>query len=103
MPVTSLFLLAFMAFANYRIVRFLILDSLIEESRMDMLHWLAARGTAHLWARKGYELATCPYCLSVWTGTGVFLATWAATPLPLPLLQLVALWGATMTIWAATE
>jgi hypothetical protein len=100
MRVTTLVLVAVLALANYRIVRFLIADSLIDEPRVAVLRWLAAGGPLR---HKLYELATCPYCLSVWTGAAVFALTWAATPIELPLLALSATWGATMVVWRIVE
>ena len=97
---STLTLIIVLALANYRIVRFLIADSLTDEPRVAVLRWLAAGGA---FRHKLYELATCPYCLSVWTGAAVFLAAWAATPIELPLLALAATWGATMVVWRIVE
>lgn len=100
MRLTTLVLVAVLALANYRVTRFLIADSLIDEPRVAVLRWFAAGGPLR---HKLYELATCPYCLSVWTGTAIFLLTWAATPIELPLLVLAAAWGATMVVWRIVE
>lgn len=100
MRVTTLVLIAALGLANYRAVRFLIADSLIDEPRVAVLRWLAAGGP---FRHKLYELATCPYCLSVWTGAAIFALTWVAAPVELPLLVLAAVWGATMVVWRIVE
>lgn len=54
------------AVAVYRIVRFIQRDSLIETQR----EWVINR-YGHL---KITELATCPWCLSIWVAAGVVTA-----------------------------
>jgi Protein of unknown function (DUF1360) len=85
--VTAVILLSLAAF---RITRFILEDSLIEEPR----DWLKRRvqgkvadqRSLALWRRKVLELLECPWCMSVWISAGtVVLAsfTWNAPRPPL--------------------
>lgn len=92
-----------LAFAAYRIGRFVALDTLIEGTRDKVMMWLATRGS--LWAEKLSELLGCPWCITIWTGAGV-TAYWAAiTEWPgwwFPLYWL-AVSGAAVLIWTVVD
>ncbi len=94
-------IIAVLSLATYRITRFAILDSLVEEPRTAVLRWLTSkpgvvRGKAH-------DLLTCPYCLSVWVAAALTASVASLIDTPLPLLVWLAASGGTMTVWRFVE
>lgn len=107
-------LILVLGLVTYRVTRFIILDSLIENVRARAFEWLlsplepAQRETVmelhedaplqelSMWRRKLYQLLSCPFCISVWVGAGaVFLTDWlTAFDVRLP----VWTWLATSTV-----
>lgn len=74
-PVTFLVL----ALTTYRITRFAILDTLIDEPRDAVHSWLLRvddDGDIPMWRFKLQDLLSCPYCLSVWVAAAV-VAFWS--------------------------
>jgi hypothetical protein len=88
-----LVLVLFLGFTTYRVTRFVVLDSLIENVRSAFYEWLlsplteAQRETVlelhedaplqllPMWRRKLYHLFSCPFCISVWVAGGAVILT----------------------------
>lgn len=66
-------LLTFMilAFAAFRVTRFLVFDSLFSHTRQRILVWLANRKLSVL-NHKALELITCTWCVGFWITLGVY-------------------------------
>lgn len=101
-----LFVSIALAFVVYRITRFLIEDTLLEEPR----YWLErkVRGSTippkSGLRKKLLALMECPYCVSVWVAAGtVALATLTGVDVPHPFWTWLVACGITMTIWKHTE
>lgn len=65
----SLVMLLVMSAATYRIARFMVLDTLIQDPREKFVDWLA--GHPNRWTLKLQELVTCPYCITIWVSAAV--------------------------------
>jgi hypothetical protein len=64
--VTSLLITAVLfSFAIWRITRFLLRDSMFEETRFKVENYFGSRSDK-LFHRKMNELVSCPWCVSVW-------------------------------------
>lgn len=65
-----------LAFASYRITRFLVIDSLIEGSRHKLYAFLSNRadknGPLHLIWSKLFELSSCTWCAGWWLSLGLY-------------------------------
>lgn len=95
-----------MSLTAYRATRFIIEDDLIEKPRTKLKFKILApeAGVPKSPFRvKVVDLLECPYCMSVWVTAGVFLATWAFTPIALPALSWGATCGAVMAWWRLIE
>lgn len=57
--------------ATYRVARFLILDTLIENLRIRVHTWLTNPESISVTRLKVAELITCPWCLTVWVALAV--------------------------------
>lgn len=96
------------AFAAFRVTRFLIEDSLIEEPR----EWIRRKLIGHptgapmpVWRRKLLELIECPWCMSVWVSAATVLLgslLWDA-PRPPLLVEWVVVCGMSIAIYMAVE
>jgi hypothetical protein len=69
--VLDLLTFVILAFATYRIARFLVLDTLIDGPRDKFHDWLTKPESLSVWRLKLAELLTCPYCITVWVAAGV--------------------------------
>lgn len=88
-----LILTVILGLVAYRVGRFLLLDTLIDEPRDKAMGWLEIREGVG-W-RKLEELFRCPWCITIWTAAGATAATTAFMSVPLP----VWVWLAAAT-WA---
>lgn len=74
---------AILAFATYRVTRFIGLDTMFEDTRDIFVHWLDVRrrNATNRWARllyrKTHDLIVCAFCVSFWVAVS-WLAFWAA-------------------------
>lgn len=63
----------------WRVTRFILLDSLIHGYRKKLLGWLDQPRPGHpwrdYWADKAWQLATCPWCMSIWVSAGFIVIT----------------------------
>lgn len=68
-------LVAVVGLVVYRVTRFIVLDTLIEEPRDAVMNWLISR--KGWWGPKLGQLLGCPWCVSVWVSAGaVALTVW---------------------------
>lgn len=95
-----------LAFAVYRITRFLIHDTLIEKQRLWVYRKIAkavpAEGGGYRIPEgrtKLLELLQCPWCLSIWIAAGTVFAASRRRSIPLPVIYFPALGGAAVYIW----
>jgi hypothetical protein len=111
--------------ATYRIARFIVLDSLWDDSRNRLLDWLTTgvgiegesrplnnRTEPEQWRqlpfvrRKTAELLGCPWCVSLWIAGGVLFVYWLITddhgPVP-GFLYWPALSAGALTFWAIAD
>lgn len=97
-------LLVLFSLVVWRVVRFLLRDSLIEHQRQwlygkligDMTHQSALRD-------KIYELLDCPYCLSIWCSAAVVAVADRYTSVPLPVYMWPAASAGCMIVWRIVE
>lgn len=94
-------ILVLLALATYRVTRFAIHDTLIDEPRTAVLRWLASK--PGIVRSKLHDLATCPYCLSVWVAGALTAATAQVATVQLPLLMWLAVAGGAMVAWRFVE
>lgn len=72
---TSLFIpWVLFSFAIWRVTRFLLRDSMFEDTRFKIEHYFGSRSNK-LFHRKMNELVSCPWCVSVWV-TFVTVGLW---------------------------
>jgi hypothetical protein len=91
-----------LSLAVYRITRFVIDDTLIEEPR-DWLRKKLVEGKSTTVRTKILDLMECPYCVSVWVAAGaVLLASWTWT-VPEPFWSWLAVCGGAMIVWRIVE
>lgn len=86
--VTLTILCLLLSFAVYRVTYFLLVDSLIEEPRKALIRRLTEGGdpdradwplfleSTKGWRKKATQLATCPYCMSVWVAAAAMFICW---------------------------
>ena len=89
-----------MVFASYRITRFLISDTLIDEPRGWVLTKIWGDGGLR---RKLHELLTCPICLSVWISAGVVAVTNHWVSIPVPWITWLGVCGGVLLLWRWIE
>lgn len=100
-PIALLF-----SFAVWRITRFLMRDSMFEETRFKVEHFFGSRSNRLLY-RKINELISCPWCVSVWVTVGMMVA-WRLTEgdgvgwFPTVVLGVASAGGA-MACWSTWE
>lgn len=97
---------------TYRVARFIVLDTLWDDTRERMLDWLQPPEHREPSFRRPYQLAKhklgeligCPYCVSVWVAAGVLLAHRifvGAFPIPVWLWLATAAGG--LIAWAIVD
>lgn len=101
MSVTLVLLIA--SLASYRVTRFLLRDSLIDGTRLRFNGYLIARVDRSRLALKLYELANCPYCISVWTSAGAVWAFDLCGSVPMPVMVWLAVAGGSLMVWRFNE
>lgn len=109
--------------AVYRITRFIIMDSLWDDTRNRFLDWLTTGTNAfgerapidnkldpehwrqlNFYKRKTAELMGCPWCVTVWVAAAVVLLTWLfSEDLPIPWFYWPALSAGGLTFWAIID
>lgn len=82
----------------YRLARFLVLDTLIDEPRNCVLAWLERRPT--LFWSKILDLLGCPWCITIWVSAAVVAATDIyGISVPLPLWTWLATATGSLIFW----
>lgn len=96
--------------AVYRVTRFIIRDTLIDELRQKVQVTLSGgyvqrNGEWRLskWRQKLLELIGCPYCVSIYIAGATVLATWCRRGTRLPLVQWPAMSAAALVAWRIVE
>jgi len=97
-------LLVLISLVVWRIVRFLLRDSLIEHQR-DWLYGKIVGDMTHQapWRDKVYELLDCPYCLSIWISAATVAVADRYTTVPLPVYVWLAGSAGSMIVWRIVE
>lgn len=115
--------LVVLAFAAYRVNRFIIRDTLIEVQRDWLLkrivrNWATdhegdiipepmalAQGLIPKWRLKLHEVLTCPWCMSVWVSAGTVGLAWLTWDHPRPplLWEWLSVAGASIGLYWAIE
>lgn len=90
-----------LSLVTYRVTRFFLSDSLLEEPRVRFHNWLLAK--PGMLRTKVYELATCPFCFSVWVAAGATAVADAYTSIPLPVYVWLAACSGSLVIWRWIE
>lgn len=97
-----LLLVAFLSLVTWRVTRFVLNDTLIEELRSKVLGWLG-RAPQSTWRLKLMELLTCPFCFSVWVAAAVTAGWDIYGSVPAPIAVWLAVAGGTMVVWRWVE
>lgn len=98
-----------LAFAVYRITRFVVSDNLIDAQRWWVQKKLAQsdppmiRDGMPAWRKKLLELLECPYCVSVWVTLAAGIPCCLFWSVPLYPITLLAAAGAAMVVWRVVE
>ena len=107
----------------YRVSRFILLDSIWDDTRDRLMNWLTTgvgiegerrpidnRTEPEQWRqlnfvkRKAAELMGCPWCVTVWIAAAVVLLTWACSDdLPMPWFYWPALSAGGLVYWAVID
>lgn len=105
----GLSLIVALSLVTYRITRFALDDTLLEEWRWKLQDWLRGGppGTAgpppSILRQKLLSLTDCPYCFSVWVAAGATALTDWRTSVQLPVWTWLATCGAAMAWWRLIE
>ncbi len=97
-----------LSLVTYRVTRFFLSDSLLEEPRIRLHSWLTAprghfRSEPGVMRMKLYELTVCPFCFSVWVAAGATAVADAYTSVPLPVFVWLAACSGSLVIWRWIE
>jgi FtsH-binding integral membrane protein len=102
LPVIELFFLtAFLSMPTYRIGRFIVLDTLIDEPRDKTYAWLELR-TSLFW-KKVVDLLGCPWCITIWVAAAVVAVADAFVSVPLPVFTWLAVATGSLVWWAIID
>lgn len=86
----------------YRVSRFLVLDTLIDEPRDKLLDQLERR--QGLVYSKLFDLIGCPFCISVWVAAGaVAVHHYAVDDVPVPIWTWLAVATGSLVFWAVID
>lgn len=99
MPLTDLLvLIVILSLVNYRVARWIVLDTMIDGTRTTAFQWLANR--ERLFWHKLLELLGCPYCITVWTSAAACFATRLFVgPFPMPVFVWLAVAAGSLIPW----
>lgn len=95
-------LLILLSLVCYRVCRFVIRDTLIDELRVKFGDWVLGPVSV-TWRDKVYDLFHCPYCLSIWVAAGTVAVADQFTSVPMPVFFWLATAGASMAWWRLIE
>lgn len=88
---------------TYRVTRFIILDTLINEQRRWVKFKLIGDGSPGPVRVKLLDLLSCPYCLSVWIALGAVALTMPFADVPMPVWTWLATCTASLAFWRYIE
>jgi hypothetical protein len=94
-------LIAVCALVVYRVTRFFLKDTLIDEPREWVYEKILSKQA--VWRDKLYELLDCPYCLSIWFSAATIAVADRYTSVPLPVFAWLATAGLCMVVWRIVE
>jgi hypothetical protein len=92
-------LLIVLSAVSYRVSRFLLLDSLIDETRNSVLEWLEMH--PNRFTLKLLELLGCPYCVTIWVSAATVgvTALFVEDPIPMPVWTWLATATGSLVFW----
>ena len=91
-------LLIVLSAVTYRVSRFIILDTLIDEPRNWVMDKLEMR--PNLLTSKLIDLLGCPYCITIWVSAAVVAITSAVGyDMPLPVWSWLAVASGALVVW----
>lgn len=93
--------LLLLSLVTYRITRFLIDDTLIDNQRI-WVHQLLV-GKSSKFRYKLYELVTCKFCLSIWVAAVVTACTDAVGSVPMPVWMWLGSAAGALVVWQVAE
>lgn len=103
-------LIVVLSLVTYRVTRFALDDTLLDEWRWQLQGWLKGKGPTDrngqplvMWRRKLLSLTECPYCLSVWVAAGATAIAERYASIPLPVWTWLAVSGLAMAWWRLIE
>jgi len=96
-----LFLIVILSAVTYRIGRFIVLDTLIDELRDKTYEWLEKRNSK-FWL-KIMELIGCPWCITIWVAAAVVAVADAYVSVPLPVFSWLAVASGSLVFWAIVD
>lgn len=102
-------LIVVLSLVSYRVTRFALDDTLLEEWRWKLQDWLrggppnTAGPPPALWRQKLLSLTDCPYCLSVHIAGWAVVITNQLQPVPVPVWAWLAVSGLCMAWWRLIE
>ena len=95
-------LLLVMSAVTYRVSRFIVLDTLIDEARNWVLSWLEMRPNPL--TVKLIDLLGCPYCITIWVSAATVAATAAVGyDLPVPIWTWLAVATGSLILWGLID
>jgi hypothetical protein len=95
------FLTAFLSMVVYRVGRFIVLDTLIEEVRDKSYEWLEKRSS--MFWRKIMELIGCPWCITIWVAAATVAVADGFISVPLPFFTWLATATGSLVWWAIID
>ena len=99
---TYIVLVIILSAVCYRVSRFIVLDSLIDEPRNWVMSWLEMHPNA--FTRKTWELLGCPWCITVWVAAGtVALQHFVVDPVPVPIWTWLAVATGSLVFWGLID
>jgi len=102
MSVNMLIMIIVLSLVVYRVGRFVVLDSMFEQTRDKTLGWMHHRRTFG-WVKLA-ELLGCPYCITVWIAAGACLAwRWFVEPFPAPVFVWLAVSAGSLICWKIVD
>ena len=99
---TYIVLVIILSAVCYRVSRFIVLDTLIDEPRNWVLSWLEMHPNA--FTMKLHELLGCPWCITIWVSAGtVALQHFVVDPVPVPIWTWLAVATGGLVFWGLID
>ena len=96
------FLIAILSLVTYRVSRFFVLDTMIENQRFKVYSWLLKH--EHWFFHKVHELLSCPYCITVWvSGATVGAYVIFVGSMPMPVFTWLAVAAGSLLPWRLVD